>query len=115
MNRRNFIRTTGALSVASACAPAFTLAAAEQSNRDRPPPAALARVQPAGEVHQAAGRQPAVPRGRFALMAEWGFDFARLPMSYLCWTDPGDWLKLREAELKHMDEAVDLAASTACM
>src|SRR5437879_3336590 len=36
----------------------------------------------------------------FVWMAEWGFDFARLPMSYLCWTDPDDWLKIREEELK---------------
>jgi endoglucanase len=44
----------------------------------------------------------------FAWMAEWGFDFARLPMSYLCWTDPDDWLKIREQELKDIDEAVEL-------
>jgi endoglucanase len=43
----------------------------------------------------------------FALMNEWGFDFARLPMSYVCWADPGDWLKRREAELKHIDQAVE--------
>jgi len=44
----------------------------------------------------------------FALMQEWGFDFARLPMSYLCWTAPDDWLKLRESELKQIDQAVEL-------
>jgi endoglucanase len=43
----------------------------------------------------------------FAWMAEWGFDFARLPMSYLCWADPQDWLKLREQELAHIDQAVE--------
>jgi endoglucanase len=43
----------------------------------------------------------------FALMQEWRFDFARLPMSYLCWTDPDDWLKLREPELKQIDQAVE--------
>jgi endoglucanase len=41
-------------------------------------------------------------------MQEWGVDFARLPMSYLCWTDSGDWLKLTEPELKHIDAAVEL-------
>src|SRR5436190_16929451 len=34
----------------------------------------------------------------FAWMQDWGFDFARLPLSYLCWTDPNDWLKIREPE-----------------
>ena len=44
----------------------------------------------------------------FALIAEWGFDFVRLPMSYLCWTEPSDWLRLREPPLKEVDEAVEL-------
>lgn len=44
----------------------------------------------------------------FELMAGWGFNFARLPMSYICWADPADWLTLREAELKHIDEVVEL-------
>jgi endoglucanase len=44
----------------------------------------------------------------FAWIADWGFNFVRLPMSYLCWTDPSVWLKLREEELKHIDGAVEL-------
>ena len=40
-------------------------------------------------------------------MEEWGFDFARLPLSYQCWTESEDWLKLREAELKDIDKAVE--------
>jgi endoglucanase len=52
------------------------------------------------------GGNPAFREADFETMAEWGFNFTRLPLSYLCWTDPSDWLKLREAELKHLDEAV---------
>lgn len=46
----------------------------------------------------------------FELMEEWGFDFARLPMSYQCWSepDPAAWLQMREDQLKHIDEAVEL-------
>lgn len=46
----------------------------------------------------------------FAIMQEWGFDFARLPMSYLCWADadPANWKTIREEELKHVDQAVEL-------
>lgn len=44
----------------------------------------------------------------FEWMKEWGFDFVRLPMSYRCWTDPQDWLKLREGVLKEIDQAVEL-------
>jgi endoglucanase len=42
----------------------------------------------------------------FAWMGEWGFDFVRLPLSYRCWADAGDWLKLREEPLKEIDQAV---------
>lgn len=44
----------------------------------------------------------------FAWMAELGFNFARLPMDYRCWTDPDDWTRLREETLKEIDEAVAL-------
>jgi endoglucanase len=53
------------------------------------------------------GRNPPFNEKDFALLAEWGFDFARLPLSYLCWSEPGDWLKLREDELKDLDQAVE--------
>ncbi len=44
----------------------------------------------------------------FEMIAGFGFNFVRLPMSYLCWSDPQDWLKFREPELKHVDAAVEL-------
>lgn len=45
----------------------------------------------------------------FAWMAEWGFDFVRLPMSYWCWAEPNPdrWLELNEKVLKEVDEAVE--------
>jgi len=43
----------------------------------------------------------------FALIAELGFDFVRLPMSYRCWSDPSDWKKLDEKTLKEIDQAVE--------
>jgi endoglucanase len=43
----------------------------------------------------------------FEWIAGWGFNFVRLPMSYLCWTEPADWLTLLEPELKHIDQAVE--------
>lgn len=48
----------------------------------------------------------------FELMHEWGFNFARLPMSYQCWAkgDPDAWLRLDESQLRHVDEAVELGA-----
>lgn len=44
----------------------------------------------------------------FEWIKEWGFNFVRLPMSYRCWTEAEDWLKLREDALKEIDQAVEL-------
>jgi len=43
----------------------------------------------------------------FEWMAQWGFDFARLPMSYKCWVDPSDPLKFLDKPLQEIDRAVD--------
>lgn len=43
----------------------------------------------------------------FEIMAELGFDFVRLPMSYWCWSDPNNWKELREKPLKEIDQAVE--------
>ena len=42
----------------------------------------------------------------FEIMAKLGFDFVRLPMSYLCWTKEGNWRNLLEDKLKEIDQAV---------
>jgi len=56
---------------------------------------------------QRRGGNPPFREQDFEWIAGWGFNFVRLPMSYLCWTDPADWLTLREPELKHIDQAVE--------
>jgi endoglucanase len=43
----------------------------------------------------------------FQWMADWGFDFVRLPMDYRCWTDPKSPGKLDEKILGEIDEAVE--------
>ena len=43
----------------------------------------------------------------FEIMAELGFDFVRLPMSYWCWSDPNNWRLLKEDKLKEIDQAVE--------
>lgn len=42
----------------------------------------------------------------FAWIAELGFDFVRLPMSYHCWSKPDDWFTIDDAVLQEIDEAV---------
>jgi len=46
----------------------------------------------------------------FEWMAEWGFDFVRLPLSYWCWAkpDPNVWLQMDEGVLREIDACVEL-------
>jgi len=50
--------------------------------------------------------QPRFVESDFALLAGWGFNFARLPLSYWCWSDPKDWGKIDERALAPLDEAI---------
>ncbi|UHG90210.1 glycoside hydrolase family 5 protein [Spirosoma oryzicola] len=57
------------------------------------------------------GPEPAGPYQErdFEWIANWGFNFVRLPMSYHCWAtpDPAHWTELNERVLKEVDQAVD--------
>lgn len=44
----------------------------------------------------------------FEWVADWGFDFVRLPMSYHCWSSPERWIEMDEAALAQVDEAIGL-------
>lgn len=46
-------------------------------------------------------------RSDFEWMAEWGFNFARLPMDYRAWTDPNDPYSYDEKMLRHIDQAIE--------
>jgi endoglucanase len=51
---------------------------------------------------------PAFDEFDFATMAEWGFDFARLPLSYWVWGKKEDWSYVNEEPLKQIDRAIEL-------
>jgi endoglucanase len=42
----------------------------------------------------------------FQIMADWGFDFARIPMSYWNWASKDDWFTIREDVLADIDEVI---------
>jgi len=44
----------------------------------------------------------------FEIMAELGFDFARIPMSYWNWASAEDWYTIKEEILSDIDEVVEL-------
>jgi endoglucanase len=43
----------------------------------------------------------------FQWIAEWGFDFVRLPLDYRCWSPGKDWKLIGEPVLKEIDQAVE--------
>lgn len=43
----------------------------------------------------------------FEWMAGWGFDFARLPMSYWTWSDRRDWKQIDERAFAPIDQAIE--------
>src|SRR6187399_3319910 len=105
MNRRQFLKTTAA-ALAATAVPVLPIIAAT------PPPtvARLPRWHGFNLTEKFVARRdgnPPFADSDFALLAEWGFDFTRLPMSYHCWASPDEPLKLREAELKHLEQAVE--------
>ncbi len=102
MNRRTFLTTTlaGTAALGTGCVrPTSKLPRAERLPRWRGFNL-LAKFDPA--------RAKPFREHDFALMQEWGFDFARLPMSYHCWSkpDPAVWTQMDEAQLRHIDQAV---------
>lgn len=44
----------------------------------------------------------------FEIMAEWGFNFARIPLSYWCWSSEDDWYSVDEKCMQDIDRVVDL-------
>jgi len=42
----------------------------------------------------------------FEWIAAWGFNFVRLPLSFLNWSDKADWFAIREKNLRPIDEAL---------
>jgi len=118
LHRRRFICASGAALAAGVAGSLVSESSAVA--RENPPVLTVAKLprwrgfnllekfsapKPAGRP----GPRPNPPfvEQDFEWMAEWGFDFARLPLSYHCWASPDDWLKLDEAVLKEIDRAVE--------
>lgn len=104
MTRRKLIQSA-AVSAAALVLPTGPLSAAGQV----PSAAKLPRWRGFNLLEMFTDRRPAPFREEdFALIAEWGFDFVRLPLSYRCWARPEDWLNINEERVKWVDGAVKL-------
>lgn len=110
MHRRRFLQATAGLATI-AVTQSPSEAQSPSTRRALPAPSAAKLPRWRGfnllEKFNAARPQP-FRESDFALIAEWGFNFVRLPMSYLCWTDPADWLTLKEKQLEEIDAAVEM-------
>ena len=118
MDRRTFVRDAAILSMASA-AGAKTLFAAQKGQKEA---AATGQDITASKIPRWRGfnlqgrfafpdrpyNGPAFEESDFAMMPEWGFDFARLPLSYWVWGSRDDWSVIREEPLKQIDRVIDL-------
>ena len=51
----------------------------------------------------------------FDLIAEWGFNFVRLPLSYQCWAGESKPREMNEAQLREIDDAVKMGRAPAFM
>ncbi len=104
MNRRQFIHRSALLAAAAAMPAAMGAAVEGPSAKHLPRWRGFNLLE---KFTKRSEGNPPFEEKDFALVAEWKFNFVRLPLSYHCWADPQDWLKLREPELKHVDQAVE--------
>jgi endoglucanase len=106
LNRRRFVRTT-ALAVTAAWTMEPSLLPAAEAPSAKALAARLPRWRGFNLTDKfTAGQNAPFRETDFEWLEEWGFDFARLPMSYHCWASPNEWLKLNESALKEVDQAV---------
>jgi endoglucanase len=102
MNRRDFLASSAALTTA------FLLTSDRSDART---PVAQPRIPRWRGFNLPDLMAPAMGRGYrksdFELIAEWGFDFVRLPLSYWVWSSPENWRQVDETALAPIDQAVE--------
>jgi len=106
MDRRDFIKTSaGALAAVSfAGLEASTLAETHKPIWKFPRYRGFNLTQKTGGT----GPRRKFEEEDFEIMSEWGFDFARIPMSYWNWSTKEDWFTINEDVMKDIDEVIEL-------
>ena len=104
VDRRGFLKSLAAVTAAGVFDIVPTFAAGNDVS-----PAALPRWRGFTLLDKSvtSGSDIAFREMDFAWIAEWGFNFVRVPLSYRCWSDPQNWRQLREGALKQIDRAVE--------
>ncbi len=114
MKRRDFLKTVPALSAGALLS---TRAHSEEAAQAVENPAASLPAVSAAKLPRWRGfnlmekftlrHNSPYQESDFAMMAEWGFDFVRLPTDYRCWTDENDPSQFKEEILKDIDQAIE--------
>ncbi len=105
MDRRDFLKTSGAFAAASIAGLKTGAAATpEKPKLSIPRYRGFNLLAKFGEW----GPRAKFEEEDFEIMTEWGFDFARIPMSYWRWSSKDNWFKIDEDVLKDIDEVVEL-------
>ena len=112
MNRRAFLASLAATGVAcNAGHAALIVQAPAATNAHATPEPQMPRYRGFNlqwERRPEDTSKPAFAESDFAMMQGWGFNFARLPLSYWIWGKPTDWTYINEEPLKQIDRAIDL-------
>jgi len=108
MDRRSFVKNAAILCAASAAGTHAALGAEEDINARHIPRWRGFNLQGRFPYPNHPYSGPAFDEFDFSTMAEWGFDFARLPLSYWVWGNRDDWSVIREEPLKEIDKAIEL-------
>jgi endoglucanase len=105
MKRRDFIKTSGALIATS-----FTGLGVQSCDFQKRPKINFPRYRGFNLLAKFSGWGPRRKFNEedFEIMADWEFDFARIPMSYWNWASREDWYTIKEDVLEDIDEVVEL-------
>ncbi|UCE06148.1 MAG: cellulase family glycosylhydrolase [bacterium] len=105
MNRRDFLKTSGSLVAMSLSGLGVKALSKPQRSMLKFP-----RYRGFNLLAKFGGRGPRRKFNEedFEIMVDWGFDFARIPMSYWNWASKDDWYAIDEDVLKDIDEVIEL-------
>lgn len=105
MNRREFL---GASAAAAAGVMLSSLARGQATPQPSQPVSANPRWRGFNLTELTGGQRRHFVASDFEWLQEWGFNFARFPLSYWLWSKPKDWLKIDEEAFRLVDEGVEL-------
>jgi len=103
MNRREFIQYSAAAAVSISRASAMVMENIPQTKKIFP----LYRGFNLLEKFSPWGLPQKFREEDFQIMADWGFNFARIPMSYWNWAPKNDWFSIRQEVLEDIDQVID--------